>query len=99
MTLPSTSAALGRAEVLATTKGRRKVVAKGIEYGETTVHPNGYTPIEPRLIGPCGHVLRWLAAVPVFEGTPMVPRYLTDKVGRRVTCQHNDCRIPTKEQR
>lgn len=96
MTLHSTSSLRGSMESAARTTGRRKRVAERIEYGEVT-GPQSYRTCPAYLIGSCGHTLRWLAAVPVRDGEPQPGRYLTDKIGRRVTCDHADCRIPPKE--
>jgi hypothetical protein len=91
MTLHSTSSALGSQESAARTRGRRKRVAERIEYGEVT---GAYPTCPAYLIGSCGHTLRWLASVPVRDGEPQTPVYLTGKIGRRMTCEHDDCRIP-----
>jgi hypothetical protein len=92
----------GREEALARTKGRRKVVADRVEYDEpdrTNVRvlpgspPPPCGPVAARLVGSCGHTLRW-AMVPVVDGEPRPPVYLTWGLGRRVTCMHEGCRIP-----
>lgn len=111
MTSYSGMAARGREASLATTTGRRKVVAERIEYTfpereNVTALPGAtlpaYRTAEARLIGSCGHTLRWLAAVPVVDGEPCPSYYLTGKVGRRMTCPHDDCKIapkPVREER
>lgn len=97
MTSYSTMAANGRAASVETTKGRRKRTATHIEYDEPTgVHARAWATVVGRLVGECGHTLRWLAAVPVVDGEPRPSYYLTSKVGRKMTCQHDDCRIPPK---
>lgn len=105
MTSYSAMAARGREEALARTKGRRKVIAERIEYTEpdrsnVTPFPGSVLPpyrtVEARLIGSCGHTLRWLAAVPLRDGKPIRQRYLDDQVGRRMTCPHDDCKIAPK---
>ena len=96
MTLHSTSSLRGSMESAARTTGRRKRIAERIEYGEVT-GPESYQTCPAYLIGSCGHTLAWLARVPIRDGEPQPSRYLTDKIGRRVTCEHNDCRIPVKE--
>ena len=92
MTLHSTSSLQGSLASAETTKGRRKPLAVRVEYGPWETAPSGYETRMGALVGECGHTLRWLAAV--TKGDPE-PRYLTSKVGRRMTCQHNDCRIPS----
>ena len=105
MTSYSAMAARGREESLAKTTGQRKVIAERIEYDQpdrsnVTTLPGAALPprhtVVGRLLGTCGHTLRWLAAVPVVDGEPRPPRYLTDKLGRRMTCTHVDCKIPAK---
>lgn len=109
MTSYSGMAARGREESLARTKGRRKVTAERIEYDEpdtsnvVALHSGevlrSYTTVQGRLIGSCGHTLRWLAAVPVYDGETRPSYYLTSKLGRKMTCPHNDCLIPEKPAR
>lgn len=104
MTSYSAMSARGREESRARTVGRRKSRGVRIEYDEpdrsnVTPLPRSVLPpyrsVRGRLIGECGHTLRWLAAVPVgADGEPRPPRYLTEKIGRLVTCDHADCRIP-----
>lgn len=99
MTSYSRMSADGRAESRARTAGRRKVTAERIEYGVSNVvgidgEPPAWTTVPGYLIGSCGHRLRWLAAVSVHNGEPRPSRYLTEKLGRKVTCPHDDCRIP-----
>lgn len=105
MTSYSGMAARGREASLATTSGRRKVIAERIEFGDpdhsnVTALPGvalpRYRTRPAYLIGSCGHTLRWLAAVSVDGPTP---GYLTSKVGRRMTCQHKDCEIAPKPER
>ena len=91
MTSYSTMAADGRAAARERTTGHRKVTAERIEYGESNGRP--YATRVLRLIGSCGHVLRWEASWPVSAADPP---YMTRKLGRRVTCIHDDCRIPAK---
>lgn len=94
MTSYSAMAAQGREESAAKTTGRRKRLAERIEWAEPVTHPSGYVTREARLVGECGHTLRWLAAA---TGTPdNPPHYLASKLGRRMTCEHDDCRIPAK---
>lgn len=97
MTSYSGMAARGREASVATTKGRRKRLAERIEYSEVEAKP--YPTVQARLMGSCGHVLLWLAQVPVVNGEPRPHSYLTRRLGRKMTCQHNDCRIPEKTQR
>lgn len=105
MTLHSTYSALGSENSAAVTTGRRKRIAERIEYDEpdrsnVRTLPGSTLPqatfVVGRLVGSCGHTLRWLARVPVVNGEPQPPYYLTGKLGRRMTCQHNDCKIPPK---
>lgn len=98
MTSYSGMAERGRAEALARTKGRRKRTAERIEY-QSPANPNTpYPHVIGRLIGSCGHTLRWLAAVPLVNGEPRPSYYLTGKIGRKMTCPHDDCLIPPKPQ-
>lgn len=107
MTSYSSMAARGREAARDTTTGRRKVIAERIEWEpagqeNTMLDRLPYPPrnrATARLIGSCGHTLRWLASVPLTDTGPALPHYLTSKVGRRMTCQHDDCRIPPKETR
>lgn len=108
MTSYSAMAARGREESAAKTRGQRKVTAERIEYrgrddGNVTALPGAVVPrgnyVEARLIGSCGHTLRWLAAVPVIRGEPRPGAYLTAKVGRKMTCPHVECKIPAKPAR
>jgi hypothetical protein len=90
----------GREEAHARTAGRRKrtAVAAGDEIvvpppSNVTALPGVTLPGPPAvtyvvLIGTCGHVLQR-----VHSAAPAA-RYLRMKVGRRVTCMHDDCRIP-----
>jgi hypothetical protein len=92
-------ASRGRAEARAATAGRRKVIAERIEYDSNIgplpgVEVPRFGHVQARLVGACGHTLGWLAHVPVVDGEPQPPYYLTGKLGRRVTCPHDDCRIP-----
>jgi hypothetical protein len=108
MTSYSAMAARGREAAREATAGRRKVIAERIDYVEradypphnVTALPGGVIParthVAAYLIGSCGHTLRWLASVPVHEDGPAPGAYLTAKLGRRMTCQHDDCRIPPK---
>lgn len=107
----SSMAERGREESLAVTKGRRKRTGERIEYverdrGNVTAFPGVDIPpspyVEGRLIGSCGHVLRRVAAVPVVDGVPRPGFYLTTGLGRKVTCQHDDCMFepkPVREER
>lgn len=104
MTSYSGMAARGREASAATTTGRRKVTAERIEYGESNVvgldgNPPAWATVPGYLIGSCGHRLRWLAAVPVHNGEPQPRPYLTEKLGRKMTCPHDDCKIPPKPPR
>jgi hypothetical protein len=80
---------------------RSKVIAERIEYGETNLPvPPGGPPYPPALtrpgylVGSCGHQLDSVAAVPLDE-EPHLARYL----GNRMTCWHDDCKIPAKPPR
>lgn len=86
------SSGRGREESAAVTRGRRKVIAERIDRGEPGPNPD-YGPAY--LIGACGHTLRWLAATRLDSAAP---HYLTGKLGRRMTCPHDDCRIPPKQE-
>ena len=103
MTSYSSMAERGREEARARTAGRRKVTAERIEYDEpdrSNVTPlpgvalPPYRAVVGRLVGSCGHTLRWHAAVSVVDGEPSPTYYLREKVGRKMTCPHDDCRIP-----
>lgn len=107
MTSYSGMAARGREAALATNKGHRKVIAARVEYDEepSNVVDLGtraivlppYRTVAARLVGECGHTLRWLASVPVHDGAPMKRDYLDGQVGKRMTCPH--CIIPPKPPR
>lgn len=104
MTSYSAMAARGREASAERTRGRRKVTAERVEHDAPNVFgldgkPFPYVTVAARLIGSCGHTLRWLAAVPVRDGVPRAHPYLDGMVGRKMTCQHNDCRIPEKPPR
>jgi hypothetical protein len=109
LTSYSGMAARGREESARTTTGRRKQTAERIEYewpDRSNVialggsgRPLPVASVVGRLVGSCGHTLRWLAAVPVVDGEPRPSYYLTVKLGRKMTCQHNDCRIVAKPPR
>jgi hypothetical protein len=76
---------------------RRKVIAERIEYGETIYPVPPDPPVLTRpayLIGSCGHQLDSVAAVPIREE----PRF-ANSLGGRMTCWHDDCKIPAKPPR
>jgi hypothetical protein len=105
MTSYSTMALRGQIESAAKTTGRRKVVAERIEYDPAASNVAQFpgTPMArtswvlARLVGACGHTLRSQRLAVPEDGAPPQPRYyLTGKVGRRMTCMHDDCKIPPK---
>lgn len=100
MTSYSSMAARGREEARTRTAGRRKPVVIRLDHSETPEPdmPPGCYIVEATLTGQCGHVLertQWKR----YDD----PRYpaatnwkldaMRRKVGRRMTCQHDDCRI------
>jgi hypothetical protein len=87
-----TASAEGRAASREATTGRRKVLADRIEYGEEGGSPS-YRTRPVYLIGSCGHRLRWRAGYPVGAIDP--PDFVR-RLGRKMTCDHADCRIPAR---
>lgn len=89
MTGYAAMAARGREESRERTTGRRKREAVRIESRPAVgAWLGGWN---HDLIGSCGHVL-------AFQHTygPEPHSYLTSRLGRRITCEHDDCRIPPK---
>jgi len=90
----------GREEARARTAGRRKPVVIRLDYEKIPapdILPGCYI-IEAALIGKCGHVLerkRWQWYVDPRYPAPQNWKLeaMRRKVGRRMTCQHDDCRI------
>jgi len=108
MTSYSAMADRGREEARARTTGRRKPIVARLEYTDTPdpdMAPGWYI-VEAALIGKCGHVLRRYRGQRYDD-----PRYpglnpldwkldaMRRKVGRRMTCQHDDCRIANSRER
>lgn len=97
MTSYSAMADRGREEARARTAGHRKPVVARCDWSETPdpEMPNSCSITEAALIGKCGHVLerqRWRRSIEVANWRLDAMRR---KVGRRMTCQDDDCRIAT----
>jgi len=101
MTSYSSMAARGREEARARTAGRRKPVVARLDYSKTPDPdmPSGrFDLIDVVLIGKCGHVLerkRWRTFAGPEDPKDWKLTAMRRKVGRRMTCQHDDCRIAT----
>jgi hypothetical protein len=102
MTSYSAMAERGREEARARTAGRRKPVVIRLDYSETPEPdmPPGCYIVKAALIGKCGHVLdrkQWQRYVDPRYPAPVNWKLdaMRRKVGHRMTCQHDDCRIAT----
>lgn len=100
MTSYRAMAARGREEARARTAGRRKRIVVRLDYSETPEPdmPATFYIIEVTLVGECGHVLkreRWPRHTDPRYPSPADWKLeaMRRRVGRRMTCQHDDCRI------
>jgi hypothetical protein len=63
--------------------------------GEDIPAEPGMTRLDIILVGACGHVV---GGGTHYPGTWQV-RHLRESVGKRITCQHEDCKIPPRPER
>lgn len=92
----------GREAAWERTVGRRKPIVIRLDYSDTPEPggPPGSFVIAAALVGKCGHVLkreRWIRYVdpryPELSSGNWRLEALARRVGRRMTCEHDDCRI------